>query len=153
MFAKVENNTVVKYPYSIRDFKADNPNVSPPADMGALGDYGVVPVVQVDKPAPSDPMTVRVIKGPVLNVAGVWTETWDEEALSAEQQAQKLADKDERDTHVALKADPWMIAFKNMSIAEAEQYIDDNVTDLASTKAVLRRLAVINLLLVKDMLR
>ena len=153
MFAKVDNGVVVKFPYNIRDFKADNPNVSPPADMSALGDYGVVPVVQFEQPAPSDPMTVRVIKGPVTEIAGVWTETWVEEALSAEEQAERLLDKDEQDTQDALKIDPWMINFKDMSISDAEAYIDSSVTDLASAKAVLRRLAVICLLLVKDKLR
>jgi len=54
MYAKVENGSVVKYPYSFLDLRKDNPSISFSKNVFSNGDdlstYGVVEVSPVDRP-------------------------------------------------------------------------------------------------------
>jgi len=148
-YVLIINGAVEKYPYSFRGFKEDHPNISVRNDMSALVDYGVFPVVDVLEPDPVNPMTHRVVEVDPVWIAPDWTQTWVEEELSAEEQADRLAKEEMRMVKAAIKANPWIIAFSKMTVAEVEAFISGNVTNLASAKNVIEKLAIICLLLVK----
>lgn len=150
-YAKIENGAVAKYPYSFREWRKDNPNVSPPKDPSDewLAGVGVVKIVEADRPDPSDPITKNVVEGTPSLVEGVWTQTWVEEDATSEQIAarQKRASYVERRAEV--KADQFVTAFLKMSPAEVVSYVNVNVTNLASAKTVLTKLALIVLILAR----
>ena len=52
LYIKVNNNEIVKYPYSIRELKMDNPNVSFPVTLSTelLNSFGVYDVTEVTSP-------------------------------------------------------------------------------------------------------
>ena len=66
-YAKVENNTIAKYPYSFIDLKKDNPNVSFPntylSQAAANNEYNVVEVVDVSMPAEEGSHAVEAAYG------------------------------------------------------------------------------------------
>lgn len=152
LFAKVENGTVVDYPYTLRAFKQDNPNVSPPNDLSALGAYGVVVVEAVSRPLPSDPITVKVVEATPTNVNGTWKQTWIEQPLTAEQIAQNQKAEAQLQVENDARADAFIQQFVQYNAQQVQNYVDANVTDLASAKAVLKKLALICLALAKTQL-
>jgi len=76
-YAKVENNTIAKYPYSFIDLKKDNPRVSFPntylSQAADNNEYNVVEVVDVSMPEEEGSHAVE--EGPLLN-GSVWTQNW-----------------------------------------------------------------------------
>jgi len=100
MFAKILNNTVVKYPYQWTDFMADNNNsqgldsanlltIFPQTAMAKQG-YTLVDVAPSTPPT-FDPITQSVTEGTPSLVSGVWTQTWTVTTLDAATQAANLA--------------------------------------------------------------
>lgn len=152
LFAKIDNNAVAAYPYTLRQFKIDHPNVSPPNDMTALLAYGVVQVAEVAMPAPSDPMAMRVVEVTPTDIAGTWTQTWAEEPLSAEEIAALQKAADQQAVTDAAKADAFVQTFVGYDASQVQEYVETNVTDLASAKAVIKKLALICLALAKTRL-
>lgn len=152
IFAKVENGVVTTYPYTLRLFKMDNPNVSPPNNMEALGDFGVAKVTEVDRPEPSDPLAVRVVEVTPTEVNGVWTQTWAEEPLSASEIADNQRGAAYKQLEDAARADAFIQQFVQYDAQQVQDYIETNVTNLASSKAVLKKLALICLVLAKTRL-
>lgn len=61
MFAKITNNQVVKYPYTVGDLRRDNPNTSFPKKVpeATMAAFGMLPVTHADTPS-YDPMTQRI---------------------------------------------------------------------------------------------
>jgi hypothetical protein len=87
MYVKVENNEIVQYPYSIEQFRANNPTISFPAEISSdlLASYGVYPVS--NDPIPDYNLTTqRVEKSttPVLR-EGKWVITKSVVELTADQ--------------------------------------------------------------------
>lgn len=76
MFAKIINDVVEKYPYSIGELRKDNPNTSFPANPTAeqLAAWNVFNVVDVEKPTVDHTQEVNL--GAPTKVNGVWTQTW-----------------------------------------------------------------------------
>ena len=74
MYVKIVNSTVEAYPYSIKQLRADNPNVSFPNNMTAqqFAEWGVYPVTIAADPS-YDPLTHKLQQTaePVL-VNGAW---------------------------------------------------------------------------------
>ena len=91
MHVRVENNEIVQYPYSIQQFRADNPTISFPAEISndMLAEYGVYPVSTDPIPA-HDSSTQRVQKStnPVLR-NGEWVITKSVVQLTADQIASR----------------------------------------------------------------
>lgn len=94
MYAKVNGQQVVQYPYSLNLLKIEHPNTSFPSDMTEedLASFGVVRVVVTGKPV-HDAVTqgVREI-APELTVKGTWEQRWEiyslpPEAVAANQAA------------------------------------------------------------------
>ena len=78
MYAKIVDNAVSKYPYSLGDLKKDHSHISFPSDAMSRADirteYGIEPVTAVSQPVVSGHNTVEVT--PTL-VSDVWTQTWN----------------------------------------------------------------------------
>jgi|TARA_R110002020_G_scaffold442361_3_gene653509 hypothetical protein len=93
-YARIENGSVVQYPYDMPRLKADNPNVSFPLDSFSRADvreaFNIVEVTEVAKP---DEAAHHVSEGVPLNVSGVWTQVWDETPRNAEELAQQAINK------------------------------------------------------------
>jgi hypothetical protein len=103
MYAKILNNSIVKYPYQWTDFDSENNNTNyggsqpnllelfPQTDIAKQG-YLVVAVTPVTQPT-IDVATQSVAEGIPMLVNGVWTQTWEVSALSTEQQAALTSDQ------------------------------------------------------------
>ena len=85
-YARVENDSVVEYPFNTALLKKANPNTSFPKQplekANVREDYGVVEVVPVSAPE-SD--THNVVEVTPVNVVGTWTQTWNQTAKSNEE--------------------------------------------------------------------
>jgi len=94
MYAKVNGQQVVQYPYSLNLLKIEHPNTSFPSDMTEedLASFGVVRVVVTGKPV-HDAVTqgVREIT-PELTVKGTWEQRWEVYSLPHEATEAKLAE-------------------------------------------------------------
>lgn len=94
MYVKIENNAVAKFPYSMGELLADNPQTSFPQNPTdeLLASYGVFPVEQTSAPQVSSTQVAEQI-GCVQN-GEVWETAWvvrskmaDELAAEASQRA------------------------------------------------------------------
>ena len=85
-YARVENGSVVEYPFNTALLKQANPNTSFPKNplerADVREDFGVVEVVPVSTPE-SD--THNMSEVTPVNVGGTWTQTWDQTAKSNEE--------------------------------------------------------------------
>ena len=95
MFAKIINQTVEKYPYSIGNLRQENPQVSFPKNptdalMESFNAYRVF-----TSPQPEITATQTVSEGtPQFNVADQrWAQTWVVRDKTAEEIAQELAEQ------------------------------------------------------------
>lgn len=86
IYAKVEGNTVIKYPYGLIDLKNDNPNVSFTSDALSKEEnhssFGVAEVIEVEKPIKAGWKTVE--ETPTLS-NGVWSQNWNHSAKSMDE--------------------------------------------------------------------
>jgi len=141
MKAKLANGAIAKYPYTLRDLKADNRNVMFPADFDDWASFDCVAVTQAAEPA-YDAATQTIIpaNAPQL-VNGAWVDGWIISDLSAEEIAEKAATEAHRADRDALKADNAVAALLKARPAQINSYIDANVTNLAEARAVLKILA------------
>jgi len=141
--------SVDEYPYGFAQLRRDHPDTSFPRDPRAakLREWDVYLVNQTAKPAYD--LTKNIVEGTPVFVNDVWLQMWVEEPATAEQIAQRqaraktVAERDE------LKQDAWIDNFIGMSPAQVSTYIDKQVTDLASAKTVLNKLARMVLLLAR----
>lgn len=77
MYLKIKDGAIEKYPYTIEELRADNPNVSFPANLAGvdLEPYGVYPVVAVPRPDAIGGVN-WVSEGAPAYVDGQWTQVW-----------------------------------------------------------------------------
>ena len=85
-YARVENNSIAEYPYTIAALKKANPNTSfPKSPLGHPNvqvDYGIVDVV----PVPSQKSdTHNFVEVTPVNVGGTWTQTWEQTPKSTDE--------------------------------------------------------------------
>lgn len=87
MYAKITNNIVDVYPYSIGQLRVDNPNTSFPEGMSVeqFAEWDVYPVTVVADPS-YDPLTHKIQQAaePVL-VSGAWVVSKTVVTLTAEE--------------------------------------------------------------------
>ena len=85
-YARVENDSVVEYPFNTALLKQANPNTSfpkhPLEKANVRDEYGVVEVVPVSAPESG---THNVSEVTPVNVGGTWTQTWNQTAKSNEE--------------------------------------------------------------------
>ena len=141
-YAKVTGTTVNQFPYTLRDLKADNPNVSFPntITLDDVAQYGVVVVTQLSDPV-FDLTTQRLEQGvPVFNDPN-WEVTQIITALTAQEQTDYATITARNEDVDLLKADAEVLALLKARPAQINNYIENNVTNLAEAKTVLKILA------------
>lgn len=111
MYARVENQTVVQYPYTVAQFRAAHPNTTFPPDISdeELASYGVVWVVLTGQP-PYDTIMESVQETtPVFSTQrNRWEQVWAVVAASAEEvAARKQAVKDQITVDVQARLDTF----------------------------------------------
>jgi hypothetical protein len=95
MFAKIINDVVEKYPYSIGQLRKDNPNVSFPREPGdsTLAAYNVFRVIRVEQPEVD--YTKNVEETVPQKINGVWTQVWNVSDVDEDTLAGRTAQKAE----------------------------------------------------------
>ena len=145
-YIKISDGT---YPYTFASLRRDNPGVSyprTPSDEDLAG-WGVAAVTEVARPA-YDPAK-NIVEGQPTESNGVWTQVWDQSDATAEQIARRQAQAAASAEQSEIKVDGFVSAFINMTPAQVTAHINNNVTNLASAKNVLNKLALIVLPLAK----
>ncbi len=142
MYAKIENGSVVAYPYDKSRFLRDNPQTSFPVALpdNLLAEYGVFPVSPSTQPT-YDTATQGVVEDTPVLVVQTWTQQWAIYPLSQAEidaLAQQVADTTAKDS---AKLDPVIQYLVNHTPDECAQYVQDNVVDLPSAKAFLKNVA------------
>jgi len=79
------NGKFMQYPYTTRELRKDNPNVSFPAIISAdvFLAYGAFPVTEVEQPV-IDETTQQNEQSLPVQINGVWTQVWKTIQLSEE---------------------------------------------------------------------
>jgi len=94
MYAKIENGTIVRYPYTTAQLRSSNKNISFPLEISndLLAEFNMVQVIVTGQPT-YDAMTETVVQGtPVYSLErNRWEQQWSVVSLSAEEIEQKLA--------------------------------------------------------------
>lgn len=85
------NNTVLKFPYSIQELRQDNPNTSFPSPMGEeeLATWDVFPLVPQNPPSYNAATETLSQVDPVLE-DGEWLQSWSVTEADAEDIAERL---------------------------------------------------------------
>lgn len=93
MLAKIINDVVEKYPYSIGELRKDNANVSFPKNPSAevLAKFNAFEVVRTAQPEVD--YTQDVHEGVPQKVNGVWTQVWNVSNLDENTLAERTADQ------------------------------------------------------------
>jgi len=94
MYAKIENGTIVRYPYTTAQLRSSNKNISFPLEISndLLAEFNMVQVIVTGQPT-YDSMTETVVQDtPVYSSErNRWEQQWSVVSLSAEEIEQKLA--------------------------------------------------------------
>lgn len=143
MKAKVQDGTLVKYPYNLFDLRQDNPRTSMPEGGWPtdLSYFGVVDVVDTAPPTPS--ATQSVVEATPILVGAVWTQQWTLRNWSAEEIAAATAAT--ADTarlaaiDAAIIADADMTLLRKATVAQIDAKVGA-ITNLAEAKQYLARL-------------
>ena len=113
MYAKIENGTVVEFPYNKYKIKGDNPNTSFPKEISndLLLSYGIHQVTREAFPDIDDRTHIVMPKENPELVDGQWVLKWEVTARTAEQIAEydagaALSLRQERDAKLA-ETDWW----------------------------------------------
>lgn len=90
LFVKTDTNlNVIKFPYSMTDFRRENPNTSWPEniDLDTLATYNVYPVTESSQPSydPNSEFVASMV--PFKHENGAWYRTWEVRKIPAEEAA------------------------------------------------------------------
>jgi len=110
MFAKIINDVVEKYPYSIGELRKDHPRVSFPKNPNpeTLAAFNTFEVART--PQPEVDHTQDVGEGVPQKINGVWTQVWnvsnvDQDTLAERTEGRAQQIRDERNYKIA--ASDW----------------------------------------------
>ena len=98
MYAKIENNVAVKWPYTKEDLRKDNPQTSFPSTIpdALLSDYGVVDVFIVNQPQIDYTKNITQ-KPPVFNTEeNRWETSWEVTDASEEEIQRRIEQQSDR---------------------------------------------------------
>jgi hypothetical protein len=145
MHAKVINGVVVTFPYTLYDASREYPNVSFPRDISVIPEdtlniHNIFSVTQKADPS-YDPVTQYLVQGSPVFVNGLLGVTRVVTNKSPEQIAKEASDKASDEDRVAMKADQQVINLLKARPTAINNYIENNVTNLAQAKEVLKVLA------------
>ena len=77
IYAKIEEGTVIQYPYDFYQLRQDNPNTSFPLDMSVeqYAEWDIYPVTVEEKPS-FDAIYKELSTSTPTLIDGVWTQGW-----------------------------------------------------------------------------
>ena len=145
MYALIKNGAVDKYPYTFAQLRKDNPNVSYPRGYDITQEDDVVLVQDTAKP--DYDLTKNITEDTPQEFASIWLQVWTEVPASAEEIAKRTANAKTNAERDEVKQEAFVQQFIAMSPTEVNQYVEGNVTDLASAKNLLKKLSRMVLLL------
>lgn len=148
-YALVRDGAIAQYPYSFSMLRRDNPMVSFPRDPDAakLAEWGVVTVH--DAPQPAYDVAKDIVESTPVLSGGTWVQSWQQVDADPEVVAQRLEGQKTKTERSEIVADKFVGQFIAMTPAQVAAYVDGNVTDLASAKTLLKRMAVMMLLMAR----
>lgn len=90
MYAKIENNNIIQYPFTLEQFKASYPNTSFPVNISdqELVEYGVVRVIATGQPV-YDRLTQNCVEVNPFYVNNRWEQQWSVVQASLEEIAKR----------------------------------------------------------------
>ena len=91
MYAKIENQNITTYPYTLMQLRMDNPNTSFPQDPKEedLKDFSVVYIQPVDKPMVDHTQTV--VEAIPQQLGGTWTQVWQVSPATPQEIEERVA--------------------------------------------------------------
>lgn len=161
LYAKIIDGTVAAYPYHLYQLKIDFPDTSfpNPPELADLSVFDVWPVVESVQPG-FNQASQKIQEGVPALVEGIWTQQWavraatqaemDAHAAVLAQQAQDAADEAAR---VEAKADAIIKYLMSHTPAQIVAKVDADVTNLATAKTYIAKLAVAVCVLARKGLR
>ncbi len=140
MYVLAPANTVQTFPYSDGQLFRDNPQTSFPREMtdARRAEWDVFPVAAVAKPAANNGF--KVAQGNPTLVANVWTQTWGQVALTAEETTADADAQRRAAIETAITGDAQLNQFKAMSNAELNSWFDANITTVNARDALMKRM-------------
>ena len=95
MYALVKNNKIVKYPYSLGEFRQDNPQISLPENVTAqlLAEIGLVKVEDEFTPTFDSQLQYLDEGLPKKNSNGNWVRTFTVRNYTEQQIAERIAER------------------------------------------------------------
>ena len=148
-YALIINNAVAKYPYSFAQLCNENPQISFPreVDNKKLEEFNVY---KVHVAVPSyDPLVQDATEVNPTLVNGVWTQTWAITNASANDIALRQQTQADTAAHDEVKIDAFVNSFLGMTPTQAATYVENNTATLAATRALLKKMAAMLLVLAK----
>jgi len=90
MYAKIHNGTIIKYPYTLTDLRADNPYTSftQSPTVEELIEFNTVIVTPVSTPVV--PYTQSITEGQPTQENGTWQQTWTVTQASEQEVSDRL---------------------------------------------------------------
>ncbi len=147
IYALISEGQVATYPYTLRQMRADHPHTSfsevPPAHI--LAEYGVYEVASTAQPTPTIQQNVRELTPTFVD--GVWKQGWELVDAPAEEVAERQKEAADEVDRLAVIADSFVPTFLAMTPAQLNTYIDNNTATLATTRALLKKMAIMLLIL------
>jgi hypothetical protein len=117
-------------------------------DDAKLAEFDVYAVTPAAKPG-HDPITQDVVEDTPEWIGSTLTQQWQVVAASAEEIAERAAVATTLAERTEIQGDGFVGTFIAMTPAAVEAYVEANVTDMASAKALLKKMAKMILLLVR----
>jgi hypothetical protein len=148
-YLKLTDGAVDKYPYSLSQFRRDNPGTSFPKEMSdeLLAEWSVYKVTPVTRPAPT--LTQDPSEQTPQLINGQWTQAWAMVDVSPEVAARRAQDAADQAELAAAKEDTFVRNFIAMTPAQVEAYVTNNTANLAQVRALLTKMALMMLALAK----
>ena len=139
-------DAVEQYPITYRQVRAAYPGVmfprSPTGEVLAsiMAEFRVVPVLETEHPV-YDPITQNIEEGTPVFSDPNWVQSWNVVPATPEEIAARTGMAELEAAKTSAAADIFVQNFIGMTQADVADYVETNVTDLASAKSVLKKLA------------
>lgn len=153
-YALIRDNIVIQYPYGFSQLRNDNPQVSFPRNPSdeKLAEFGVVTVAS-SPPPEHNPITENVVEVTPVQNDGVWTQAFLVENTTAEEIASRQKLSDDETSSNEIKADIFVENFIKMTPTQLSEYIDTNATTVATLRVLVKKMALMLLILARRDLR
>jgi hypothetical protein len=152
MYALIQNGTVSVYPYTLAMLRAANPQTSFPRNPGDwMAEWGVYPVAPTARPAYD--LNFNIVEGTPVNIAGAWTQVWNQVPASAEEIAERTQAAADEAAAAAVKLDAFVQTFLAFTPDGLDDYIDNNTANLTAMRTLVKKLAKMLLILAQRELR